>query len=395
MLEFALSQETARTAPLLPPVEGREENPLFRFVSVPPVPTYSKKEQFPFSGPWDDSVRRSAFSLPPTTHFASSQESMVRGRCTSPRTSSQSRLGPREFGKLLYHPPLLPFTAPPQVRRLCHWSRLHSVWRCGSRCPACLAGSRAQFDSATRFSSPGDLPSSTAFSRHRWQSGTPLFSALATLPGPEVGMAPRYTLRGHHPAVSPLPQPLDRPCLFTGWGAPRTSVPAYCCHNRCLQHGLGHHMQWAGSLGALDRAPTALAHQLPRAVGSASSLTAVPATAVGQAHVSPHEQHCGCLIHQPVGRYTITSHVTARPPSPPLESHAVHIPGKLNSAADALSRQLTFPEDRRLHPETIRLIWSRFEEAQVDLFASHESSHYQLYFSLTEGPLSTDALAHS
>ncbi len=32
MLEFALSQETARTAPLLPPVEGREENPVFRFI---------------------------------------------------------------------------------------------------------------------------------------------------------------------------------------------------------------------------------------------------------------------------------------------------------------------------------------------------------------------------
>ncbi len=34
-LEFALSQETARTETLLPPVEGREENPLFR--SVPPL----------------------------------------------------------------------------------------------------------------------------------------------------------------------------------------------------------------------------------------------------------------------------------------------------------------------------------------------------------------------
>ncbi len=74
---------------------------------------------------------------------------------------------------------------------------------------------------------------------------------------------------------------------------------------------------------------------------------------------------------------------------------AVHIPGKLNRAADALSRQLTFPGEWRLHPETIRLIWSRFGEAQVDLFASPESSPCQLYFSLTEGPLSTDALAHS
>ncbi len=54
MLEFALSQETVRTAPLLPPVKGREENLPFHFVSVPPlvqgpaVPTFSKKEQFPF-----------------------------------------------------------------------------------------------------------------------------------------------------------------------------------------------------------------------------------------------------------------------------------------------------------------------------------------------------------
>ncbi len=74
---------------------------------------------------------------------------------------------------------------------------------------------------------------------------------------------------------------------------------------------------------------------------------------------------------------------------------AVHIPGQLNRAADALSRQLTFPREWRLHSETIRLIWSRFGEAQVDLFASPESSHCQLYFSLTEGPLGTDALAHS
>ncbi len=126
-------------------------------------------------------------------------------------------------------------------------------------------------------------------------------SALATLPGPEVGMAPRYTASRYLPAVSPLPQPLDRPCLSTGRGAPRTSVPAYCCHNRCLQHGLGRYMQRAGSLGALDRAPTALAHQLPGAVGSAFSLAAVPATAVGQARASPHGQHCGGLVYQPAG----------------------------------------------------------------------------------------------
>ncbi len=44
-----------------------------------------------------DSVRRVASSLSPTTHLASSQESTVRGRSASPRTSCQSSLGPREF----------------------------------------------------------------------------------------------------------------------------------------------------------------------------------------------------------------------------------------------------------------------------------------------------------
>ncbi len=62
---------------------------------------------------------------------------------------------------------------------------------------------------------------------------------------------------------------------------------------------------------------------------------------------------------------------------------AVHIPGKFNRAADVLLRQLSFPGEWRLHPETIWLIWSRFGEAQVDLFASPESSHCQLYF---QGP---------
>ncbi len=65
---------------------------------------------------------------------------------------------------------------------------------------------------------------------------------------------------------------------------------------------------------------------------------------------------------------------------------AAHIPWKLNRVVDALSQQLTFPGEWRLHPETIGLIWSRFGEAQGDLFASHESSHCQLYFFPDRGP---------
>ncbi len=91
----------------------------------------------------------------------------------------------------------------------------------------------------------------------------------------------------------------------------------------------------------------------------------------------------------------LTRHLLLWSPTQFKSLRAVHIPGKLNRAADALSRQLLFPGEWRLHPETTRLIWSRFGETQVNLFASPESSHCQLYFSLTEGPLGIDALAHS
>ncbi len=156
-------------------------------------------------------------------------------------------------------------------------------------------------------------------------------------------------------------------------------------------------MQRAGSLGSLEGASTALANQLPRAAGSASSLEAVPATAVSQACVGPYGQHCGCLIHQLAGRSTIMPHVTVHRHLL-LWSHtqlkslpAVHIPGELNPAADAFSWQLTFPREWRLHPERIRLIWSRFGKAQVDLFASRESSRCQLYLYCG----GTGTLAHS
>ncbi len=73
---------------------------------------------------------------------------------------------------------------------------------------------------------------------------------------------------------------------------------------------------------------------------------------------------------------------------------AIHIPGLLNRTADELSRA-ALPGEWRLHPQTVQLIWRRFGLAQVDLFASLETSHCQLFYSLTDGALGTDALAHS
>ncbi len=69
--------------------------------------------------------------------------------------------------------------------------------------------------------------------------------------------------------------------------------------------------------------------------------------------------------------------------------HAIHIPGLLNRTAGELSRA-ALPGEWRLHPQTVQLIWQRFGLAQVDLFASLETSHCQLFYSLTEGTLGTD-----
>ncbi len=93
----------------------------------------------------------------------------------------------------------------------------------------------------------------------------------------------------------------------------------------------------AGSIGVLDGASTALAHQLPRAVGRASSLAAVPADAAKQARVGPHGQHCGCVIHQPTGRYTITSHVTTHRSSLPLESDMAQVTARRPHSGGAQS----------------------------------------------------------
>ncbi len=59
---------------------------------------------------------------------------------------------------------------------------------------------------------------------------------------------------------------------------------------------------------------------------------------------------------------------------------AVHVPGELNHAADELSRQHALPGEWRLHPEVLQLIWRRFGDAQVDLFASPDTSHCQFFF---------------
>ncbi|XP_047454133.1 uncharacterized protein LOC125016013 [Mugil cephalus] len=75
---------------------------------------------------------------------------------------------------------------------------------------------------------------------------------------------------------------------------------------------------------------------------------------------------------------------------------AMYLPGEKNQAADFLSRYKPPPGEWRLHPEVILKIWEVFGKAEVDLFATEESTHCPLWFSLTEesSPLGQDALVH-
>ncbi len=108
-------------------------------------------------------------------------------------------------------------------------------------------------------------------------------SALASRPSPEMGMAPRHIPGLTHPVLPSHLQPMVGSCLSSGRSSPRASIQARCCFNRRLCHGLGGHVQRARSRGALDRAPAAVAYQLPRVAGSIACSASEPAIASARA----------------------------------------------------------------------------------------------------------------
>ncbi len=78
-----------------------------------------------------------------------------------------------------------------------------------------------------------------------------------------------------------------------------------------------------------------------------------------------------------------------------LSLRAVHVPGVLNLADDFLSRQKLKPGEWMLNRQTVSQIWDLFGKAEVDLFASQESSQCPLWFSLNfPTTLGIDAFAH-
>ncbi|KAK3535012.1 hypothetical protein QTP70_001970 [Hemibagrus guttatus] len=75
---------------------------------------------------------------------------------------------------------------------------------------------------------------------------------------------------------------------------------------------------------------------------------------------------------------------------------AIFIPEHINWDADFLSRQVLKPREWFLHPQLVEIIWQIFGCVEVDLFASKESTHWPLWYSLSHpAPLGLDALVQT
>ncbi len=230
-------------------------------------------------------------------------------------------------------------------------------------------------------------------------------STLAPWPSPEVGMAERHAAGPSHSSLPPNLHPVVRPFIPSGRSAPGTGLQARCGLHRCLRQGLGGHGQRACFVGGLDGSPTALAHQLPRVSGSTPGLEPSQETLTRQACTGPYGQHYDRCVHQPTRWSTLPSHVTTRPSLPPLESEASEVasrhsypglaqPDSRRAVMSCALRRVETPSpDSPADLDGSQCV--RFGLAQVDLFASLETSHCQLFYSLTEETLGMDAMAHS
>ncbi len=155
---------------------------------------------------------------------------------------------------------------------------------------------------------------------------------------------------------------------LTGWGAVMSGHPA---------RGLwsGHHLTWHINCLEMLAVFRALKHFLPD-LRNHNVLVCTDNTAV----VS-YINHQGGPHSRPL--YKLAHQILVWSQDKFLSLRAVYIPGNLNVGADILSRQGPRPGEWRLHPEVVKQIWRVFGQAQVDLFATHQTLHCPLWYSLT------------
>jgi len=167
---------------------------------------------------------------------------------------------------------------------------------------------------------------------------------------------------------------------LTGWGAIMSGRPA---------QGLwgDHHRLWHINCLEMLAVFQALKHFLPDLRGHHVLVR------TDNTSVVSYINHQGGLRSRPL--YKLARQILLWSQGKILSLRAIYLPGYLNQGADILSRQGPRPGEWSLHPEVVELLWEHFGRAEVDLFASRETSHCPLWFSLSQpAPLGLDAMVH-
>lgn len=101
-------------------------------------------------------------------------------------------------------------------------------------------------------------------------------------------------------------------------------------------------------------------------------------------------QHINVLQSESSGGHKVGELVVAHSQYPRLVTSTV------NQTAGALSRNWIHPSKWRLHPDVVQDIWQEFGMAEVDLFASENTTLCPLWFAQMEEsrPLRQDGLSH-
>ncbi|KAL0152958.1 hypothetical protein M9458_051736 [Cirrhinus mrigala] len=150
---------------------------------------------------------------------------------------------------------------------------------------------------------------------------------------------------------------------LTGWGAVMSGHPA-----RGLWSGL--HLTWHINRLEMLAVFQALKHFLPD-LRDYQVLVRTDNTSV-----ISYINHQGGLRSRPL--YKMVHQILVWSQGKLLSLRAVYIPEHLNQGADVLLRQGPRPREWRLHPEVVELIWRVFGQAQVNLFATQETSQCPL-----------------
>ena len=170
----------------------------------------------------------------------------------------------------------------------------------------------------------------------------------------------------------------------------------------CLPNWLGSGHEWPLGPRSVEGPSALLAHKPAGADGCVSITQTLPPRPAGPPCVSSVRQHFGGLVYKSPGGIEIASvveahasHANMGPRQDALAQGDVHpggpeCSGRLPVEAGSDAGRMETP------PEVVEELWIRFGRAQVDLFASRETTHCPAYFSLTHpAPLGLDAMVQT